>query len=44
MGELDNIIEWLARDILGQKAIMIEEHILLFRFLLNIINFIYLYI
>ena len=30
MGELDNIIEWLARDILGQKAIMIEEHILLF--------------
>ena len=44
MGELDNIIEWLARDILGQKAIMIEEHILLFRFLLNIMNFIYLYI
>ena len=44
MGELDNIIEWLARDILGQKAIMIEEHILLFRFLLNIINFIYIYI
>ena len=44
MGELDNIIEWLARDILGQKAIMIKEHILLFRFLLNIINFIYLYI
>ena len=44
VGELDNIIEWLARDTLGQKAIMIEEHILLFRFLLNIINFIYIYI
>ena len=44
VGELDNIIEWLAWDILGQKAIMIDEHILLFRFLLNIINFIYIYI